>query len=95
MKITRNQVEHIAHLARLEFNENELNAFTQQLNDILTYFDRLKEVNTISVKPTSHAIEIKNVFREDEVKNSLDLNLTLKNAPGKEDNFFQVPKVIE
>mgnify|MGYP000654581320 CR=1 FL=1 len=95
MKITRHQVEHIAHLARLEFNEKELDDFTQQLNNILTYFDKLKEVDTTGVEQTSHAIMLKNVFREDKVRNSLGLNLSLKNAPEKEGNCFRVPKVIE
>ena len=95
MKITRDQVEHIAHLARLEFNEKEIEAFTRQMDNILTYFDKLQEVDTTAVEPTSHAIQVKNVFREDEVKKSIALDLSLKNAPEKEGNFFRVPKIIE
>jgi aspartyl-tRNA(Asn)/glutamyl-tRNA(Gln) amidotransferase subunit C len=95
MKITRQQVEHIAHLARLEFGEKEIEAFTQQLDSILTYFDKLKEVDTTSVKPTSHAIMVKNVFREDEVVESILRDSCLKNAPEKENDFFRVPKIIE
>jgi aspartyl-tRNA(Asn)/glutamyl-tRNA(Gln) amidotransferase subunit C len=95
MKITREQVEHIAHLARLEFSEQELQAFTRQMDNILTYFDKLKEVDTTSVEPTSHAIKINNVFREDEVKNSIGHALSLKNAPEAEGNCFRVPKIIE
>ena len=95
MKITREQVEHIAHLARLEFSENELEAFTRQMDNILTYFDKLQEVDTTSIEPTSHAIQVKNVFRDDEVKKSIALDLSLKNAPEKEGNCFRVPKIIE
>ena len=95
MKITRNQVEHIAHLARLEFGEKELEAFTRQMDNILSYFDKLKEVDTTSVEPTSHAIRVTNVFREDEVKNSIVLDLSLKNAPEQEGSCFRVPKIIE
>ena len=95
MKITRDQVEHIAHLARLEFSENELEAFTRQMDNILTYFDKLQEVDTTAVEPTSHAIQVKNVFRDDEVKKSIALDLSLKNAPEKEGNCFRVPKIIE
>jgi aspartyl-tRNA(Asn)/glutamyl-tRNA(Gln) amidotransferase subunit C len=95
MKITRDQVEHIAHLARLEFSENELEAFTRQMDNILTYFDKLQEVDTTAVEPTSHAIQVKNVFREDEVKKSIALDLSLKNAPEQEGSCFRVPKIIE
>jgi len=95
MKITRDQVEHIAHLARLEFNEKEIEAFTRQMNNILTYFDKLKEVDTTSVEPTSHAIRVTNVFREDEVKESIPSDLSLKNAPEQEGSCFRVPKIIE
>jgi aspartyl-tRNA(Asn)/glutamyl-tRNA(Gln) amidotransferase subunit C len=95
MKITRDQVKHIALLARLEFSEKEIEAFTQQMDNILTYFDKLKEVDTTSVEPTSHAIRVTNVFREDEVKKSIALDLSLKNAPEQEENCFRVPKIIE
>jgi len=95
MKITREQVEHIAHLARLEFSEKEIEAFTRQMDNILTYFDKLQEVDTTSVEPTSHAIKVKNIFRDDEVKKSIGSDLSLKNAPEKEGNCFRVPKIIE
>jgi len=95
MKITRDQVEHIAHLSRLEFSEKEIEAFTRQMDNILTYFDKLTEVDTTSVEPTSHAIRVTNVFREDEIKKSIALDLTLKNAPEQEGSCFRVPKIIE
>lgn len=95
MKITREQVEHIAHLARLDFREKEIEAFTQQLDNILTYFDKLREVDTTSVEPTSHVLRVTNVFRNDEVKESIPVDVSLKNAPKQEGNCFRVPKIIE
>jgi len=95
MKITRQQVEHIAHLARLKFSEKEIEAFTHQLDNILAYFDKLKEVDTTSVKPTSHAIRVKNVFRKDCVIESIPRDSCLKNASEEEGGCFRVPKIIE
>jgi aspartyl-tRNA(Asn)/glutamyl-tRNA(Gln) amidotransferase subunit C len=95
MKITRQEVEHIAHLARLEFSGEEVESFTEQLNDILSYFDKLSEVDTDSVEPTSHAIRIANVFREDEVVESAPQEAGLANAPDQEKGLFRVPKIIE
>ena len=95
MKITLQQVKYIADLARLEFNERELEAFTQHLDNILTYFDKLKEVDTAAVKPTSHAITVRNVFREDQVTESIPRDFCLNNAPEEESDYFRVPKIIE
>ena len=95
MKITRQEVEHIAQLARLDFNEEEAEAFTEQLDVILTYFDKLKEVDTTSVEPTSHAVMVNNVFREDAVVESFPRDSALANAPDRESNCFRVPKIIE
>ena len=95
MKITRHQVERIAHLARLEFGAEDLDAFTGQLNDILTYFDKLSEVDTASVEPTSHALRIANIFREDAVSSAQTPEASLANAPDREKGFFRVPKIIE
>ena len=95
MKITRQEVEHIAHLARLEFSGHELESFTGQLNNILDYFDKLSEVDTASVEPTSHAVKIANVFREDQVVSSVPREAGLANAPDPEKGLFRVPKIIE
>lgn len=95
MKITRTQVEHIAHLARLEFNENDLDDFTHQMNGILAYFDKLSAVDTSAVEPTSHAIKVANVFREDQTAESLSQESTLANASDRENGLFRVPKIIE
>jgi len=95
MKITLQQVEHIAELSRLEFGAKELEAFTVQLDSILAYFDKLKEIDTGGVAPTSHAIMVRNVFREDEVSESIPAATCLENAPEKENGCFRVPKIIE
>jgi aspartyl-tRNA(Asn)/glutamyl-tRNA(Gln) amidotransferase subunit C len=94
MAVTINDVEHIAELARLKFTEKELESFTSQLNEILTYMDKLNELDTESIEPLSHPVEGSNVFREDKVKPGVDRDEALKNAPDKDDVFFRVPKVI-
>jgi len=95
MGITRKEVEYVSHLARLRLSEEEAEKFTSQLDQILSYFEKLQELDTSQVEPTSHPIPIVNAFREDEVKPSLDIEDVLANAPEKEGNFFKVPKIIE
>jgi aspartyl-tRNA(Asn)/glutamyl-tRNA(Gln) amidotransferase subunit C len=95
LKITREEVAYVAHLARLEFSEAEEELFTGQLNDILLYMDKLNEVDTAGVEPLSHAISLSNAFREDRVQESLSQDLSLANAPDPRGEFFRVPKVIE
>lgn len=95
MKITREEVEHVALLARLKFSEKEKERFTFQLNSILEYMEKLGELDTAQVEPTFHAVHQTNVFREDVVKPSLPQDLTLSNAPDGNRGLFQVPKIIE
>ena len=95
MKITTDEVEYVAHLARLEFTEEEKGKFTSQLNDILTYMDMLNRIDTADVEPMSHAIALNNAFREDLVGTSLDQEHSLANAPEAKGPFFKVPRVIE
>ncbi len=94
MAVTKKDVEYIADLARLKFNEDELEKFTGQLNEILSYVEKLNELDTSNVEPLSHPVEGSNVFREDIVKPSIDREEALKNAPDKNELFFKVPKVI-
>jgi aspartyl-tRNA(Asn)/glutamyl-tRNA(Gln) amidotransferase subunit C len=94
MSVTRKDVEHIAELARLKFNDEELESFTVQLNEILAYMEQLNELDTENVEPLSHPVEGSNVFRDDEAKSSIDREEALKNAPQRNDEFFRVPKVI-
>ena len=95
MKIRRDEVEYVAHLARLEFSEEEKNKFTMQLNNILTYMDKLNQIDTTGVEPMTHAIERKNAFRDDFVKESLSHDESIANAPDIKGDFFRVPRVIE
>jgi aspartyl-tRNA(Asn)/glutamyl-tRNA(Gln) amidotransferase subunit C len=94
MSVTRKDVEHIAELARLKFKDDELESFTVQLNEILEYMDQLNELDTENVEPLLHPVESNNVFREDEMKHSIDREDALKNATQRDDEFFKVPKVI-
>lgn len=93
--IDTNLVKHVAHLARLELSQQELSQFTQQLASILDYMEKLQSLDTSLVEPTSHAMPLKDVFREDKIKSSLPVENVLKNAPSKSGNFFKVPKIIE
>ena len=95
IKISQDEVTYVAHLARLEFGEEEKEKFTSQLNDILRYMDKLGEVDTTGVEPMTHAIARKNAFRMDVVGGSLPPELSLANAPESRGGCFQVPKVIE
>ncbi len=95
MKITREEVDHVALLARLKFNEEEKERFTLQLNSILEYMGKLAELNTADVEPTYHAVAQANVFREDAATACLPQELTLSNAPDTEGGLFRVPKIIE
>jgi len=95
MPITENDVKYIANLARLELTDKEIEYFTGQLSSIINYVDQLKELDTANIEPTTHAMPIQNVFREDAVKPSLKVEDALKNAPAKEGNLFKVPRIIE
>ena len=94
MAVTKKDVEKIAELARLKFTDEELENFTPQMNEILSYMDKLNELDTENVKPLSHPVEQTNVFREDELKPSISIEDALKNAPSKDEHHFKVPKVI-
>ena len=93
--ITREDVEHVAELARLDLTSAEKEQFIAQLNSILTYVEKLNELDTADVEPTSHVIPMLNVFRDDEVRPSLDLVKVLHNAPEESHFFFKVPRIIE
>jgi len=84
----------VALLARLNLSETEIEQFTGQLDAILMYMDKLNELDTKDVEPTSHVIEVGNVVREDQVGDSIPVEDALANAPDKEDDFFKVPRII-
>jgi aspartyl-tRNA(Asn)/glutamyl-tRNA(Gln) amidotransferase subunit C len=94
MKITPEEVSHVADLARLRLSPEEVETMARQLHDILTYVAKLNELDTEGITPTTHAISIVNAFREDEVKPSLDREKTLANGPQQDGEFFVVPRVI-
>ncbi|MFP4697920.1 MAG: Asp-tRNA(Asn)/Glu-tRNA(Gln) amidotransferase subunit GatC [Eubacteriales bacterium] len=95
MKITKEQVEHVANLARLNLTEEEKKQMTKDLEDIIGFADQLNELDIEKVKPTAHVIPIQNVFREDKARDSLERNELLKNAPNKQNGCFSVPKIVE
>ena len=94
-KITLKEVEHVARLARLELSGPDKERMRSQLDAILTYIDKLRRLNTDNVEPTSHAIPMLNVMREDEVRPCLPREEMLANAPEREGDFFRVPRIIE
>ncbi len=93
--ITKEQVEHVAKLARLELTEDEKELYTKQLSKILDYIDQLNEVNTDGVEPMTQPIPTVNVMREDIIKKQFERTEMLKNAPHEEYGFFRVPKIGE
>jgi len=95
MSISLENVEHVAKLARLQLSDEEKEKFLGQLNAILEYADKLNELNTDDVAPTTHVLPIFNVMREDEVRPSLPLEQVMENAPEEEDGHFRVPAVLD
>jgi aspartyl-tRNA(Asn)/glutamyl-tRNA(Gln) amidotransferase subunit C len=95
MKLSYEQVEHIAWLARLGLSEAEVERFSLQLSNILENFEILKEVDTENVPPATQTVSLQNVFREDEVTKSYPQTEVLANAPNKEENCFKVPPILE
>ncbi len=94
MKITREEVGHVADLARLELDTAAIDRFADQIDTVLAYVDMLKEADTEAVSPTSHAISLTNAFREDEVGDHLEREAALANAPERDGETFVVPRVI-
>ncbi len=95
MEISREDVAHVARLARLEVSGEEQATFARQLSAILTYIDQLKQVDTAGVEPTATVLPTDNVFRDDVARPSLPREQALANAPDQADGFFRVPKIIE
>lgn len=95
MAITKEIVEYVAHLSRIELNRAELDKLAGQLTSILDFIDKLKTVDTTNISSTSHILPIHNVLREDVPEVCLTAEKALINAPQKQENFFVVPKVIE
>ena len=95
MILSREQVEQVAFLARLELTDEEKDTLTDRLNQILENFTKLQELDTDAVEPTSHVIPVENVFREDKARPSLSVEDVLSNAPEAQDDCFAVPRIVE
>ena len=95
MKLSREEVLHIARLARLGLTEADVDRFREQLSNILENFEALKQVDTTGVPPTAQSIPLQNVTRDDDIVASLPPNEILANAPRKEGEFFRVRAVLE
>ena len=95
MKITPDTVDHVAKLCRINLDKEERKLFTEQLNQILTYMDKLNELKTENVEPTSHVVPLENVLRKDIPSPSLNSEKVLANAPDKHGEYFKVPRIIE
>ena len=81
-------------MARLKFDENEIENLTSDMNKILDYMDQLNELDTNNIEPLSHPLDLNNVMREDELIKSISREEAFKNAPSANEEFFKVPKVI-
>ena len=91
--ISLEDTQHVAKLARLELSEEEKENYTKQLSSILSYVEKLNEVDTTGIEPMAHSVKISNVMREDVVVQDFTRDEMLKNAPCEEDGFFKVPKI--
>lgn len=91
--IGKEDVKHVAKLARLELTEEEIEKYSKQLDEIIKYVEQMNEVDTTGVEPMPHPIPVYNVMREDEVKYEQTKEELMSNAPFEEDGFFRVPKI--
>ncbi|OOE10154.1 MULTISPECIES: Asp-tRNA(Asn)/Glu-tRNA(Gln) amidotransferase subunit GatC [Fictibacillus] len=94
-RISKDQVKHVAHLARLAVTDEEAEMLTEQLDKIIGFAEELNELDTDNVEPTTHVLELKNILREDEVRNSVSVDEAMKNAPAQKDGQFKVPNILE
>lgn len=95
MKLTRVEVQRVAVLARLRLTDDEEAEFTEQLDHILGYMDKLNQIDSANIEPFSHASVATNAFREDKVTNHPNADALLANAPDRDATFFKVPKILE
>lgn len=95
MRLSKEEIEHVALLARLQLSEDEKERLTGHLNQIMVHFEKLQELDTSEVEPTSHSIPVENVFREDVAGPCLPVEDVIANAPEARDDQFVVPQVVE
>ncbi|ANZ94584.1 MULTISPECIES: Asp-tRNA(Asn)/Glu-tRNA(Gln) amidotransferase subunit GatC [Brochothrix] len=93
--ISKAEVEKVASLARLEITEAEAEQYATQLEQIINMVEKLNELDTENIKPTTHAVPLTNVLREDVAAEGLDRNLVLKNAPDSQDGYIKVPSIMD
>lgn len=94
-EINKEQVKHVANLARLEISEQEAEMFTEQLSSIIKFAEQLNEIDTDGIEPTTHVLDLKNVMRKDEPRQWITREDALKNAPDQQDGQFRVPSILE
>jgi aspartyl-tRNA(Asn)/glutamyl-tRNA(Gln) amidotransferase subunit C len=94
MEVTDLMIENLADLSRLRFNESEKEEIKKDLQRMISFVEKLNEVDTSGVRPLLHMTDVMNVYREDEVKGSMNKQDALRNAPLADNNYFKVPKVI-
>ena len=94
MSINKDQIKYVAKLARINLTEEKLDQFTEQMDHILNYMETLNTLDTADTPASCHVLDIKNVFRKDELLPSLSNEEVLQNAPAKENGHFKVPKII-
>ncbi len=92
-RITAKEVEHVAQLAHVELSDDEKRLFTEQFNEILDYFEKIDEADIEDVPPTYHVLDLVNVYRKDEARESISKTDALRNAPKKEKGFFKAPRM--
>ncbi|ATH85884.1 Asp-tRNA(Asn)/Glu-tRNA(Gln) amidotransferase subunit GatC [Brochothrix thermosphacta] len=93
--ISKAEVEKVASLARLEITEAEAEQYATQLEQIINMVEKLNELDTENIKPTTHAVPLTNVLREDVAAEGLDRNLVLKNVPDSQDGYIKVPSIMD
>ena len=93
-RITKEQVEHVAWLARVELSEEEKELFVRQLNEILEHFQKIDRIDTEGVPPTYHVLDLMNVVRRDEVTPSIGEESALNNAPKRKEGYFKAPRIV-
>ena len=94
MSITKEDVLHVAELARLGLTEEEVPLVEKELNDVLSFMAKLNELDTEGISPTTHVLDLYNVFREDLVLESMGVEDVLANAPDREEDYFRVPSIL-
>ncbi len=95
MSVTEKDVKYVAHLARLQFTDEEVKSLAKDMSKILDYMETLEELDTSDVEPLEHVIDLEYRLRDDQAKEPLSHEEALKNAPDADTDYFRVPKVID